>query len=54
MHECPNCGMACDCDVDDLWNGDFEGVCHCDCEDEDDIEDIDGDTYLDGSEWEGW
>ena len=32
MHECPNCGQACDCIGDDTWN-DLESLeCECDCE----------------------
>lgn len=22
MHECPNCGQACDCDMEDVWHVD--------------------------------
>jgi hypothetical protein len=36
MHECPACGMACDCDGDDLWNEEAE--CRCDCEDHEDFD----------------
>ena len=38
MHECPECGQACDCDGEDIWN-DFFQACDHDCEpmeDEDD------------------
>lgn len=47
MHECSSCGMACDCDGEDLWH-DYDTPearnCLCDCEDydfegEDDEED---------------
>ena len=29
MHECPDCGQACDCDGDDLWRS---APTHCLCE----------------------
>lgn len=34
MHECPNCGRACDCLDDDLWVwDDNEAIeCRCECE----------------------
>ena len=32
MHECPDCGQACDCDSDDLWR-DAPIDCECACED---------------------
>ena len=36
MHECPQCGEVCDCDLEDTWfNGYYEGCSH-DCEDYDD------------------
>lgn len=45
MHECPLCGQACDCDMEDVWH---ENVIDCahECEDwdsiyDDDSEDID-------------
>lgn len=39
MHECPDCGQACDCDGEDVWN-DYAGrTCRHDCEDEEDAPD---------------
>lgn len=32
MHECPNCGQACDCVGDDTWNDMEAEECQCDCE----------------------
>lgn len=44
MHECPNCGQACDCDDEDLWHEfdepEVEECCH-ECEEFDDEEDYD-------------
>lgn len=31
MHECPRCGMVCDCDWEDTWN-DPPKFCECRCE----------------------
>jgi hypothetical protein len=31
MHECPNCGQACDCDNDDLWDQTAASFCVCEC-----------------------
>ena len=43
MHECPNCGQACDCIGDDTWD-DSEAIdCEHDCDYEDDLEDFGGD-----------
>lgn len=48
MHECPNCGMACDCDGEDTWL-EAPDNCSCECEEfddegypeyDDDLEDI--------------
>lgn len=37
MHACPECGMACDCDSDDLWRDwPFNLDCVHECEEEDD------------------
>jgi hypothetical protein len=38
MHDCPQCGWACDCDGDDIWNdAAAQECCHvCDDEDHDD------------------
>jgi hypothetical protein len=44
MHECPNCGQACDCDGEDTWyDFDSEEVydCCCDCEFSDEESDED-------------
>lgn len=42
MHECPECGQACDCDGEDVWN-DYAGrTCRHDCEDEEDADDQHG------------
>lgn len=42
MHECPNCGLACDCIGDDTWNDAEAEFCTHDCED------------LDDDDWEGF
>jgi hypothetical protein len=48
MHDCPRCGQACDCDLEDTW---LEAPvdCICDCEgyydSEDDYEDWAEDAY---------
>ena len=45
MHECPDCGQACDCDGEDTWN-DYDSPdaknCTHDCEEyeEDDLDDL--------------
>lgn len=31
MHECWNCGQACDCDGEDTWWDNYED-CECECE----------------------
>lgn len=41
MHECNNCGQACDCDIEDMWYDTAPDDCSCECEgmdDEDDYE----------------
>lgn len=45
MHECPECGQACDCDNEDTW---FDSPVDClhDCEDLDSLEDPDDDYEL--------
>jgi hypothetical protein len=45
MHECPECGQACDCDGEDTW---FENVtdCACTCW----IDDMDEDEFWDDVE----
>ena len=30
MHECPECGKACDCDGEDTWFENYQ-FCECDC-----------------------
>ncbi len=49
MHECPNCGQACDCIGDDTWDDSEAAYCQCDCEFlEDNLEsdrDCDEDDY---------
>jgi len=48
MHECPECGMACDCDGEDLWRDwPFNLDCRHKCEEEDD-----DDLYLDDNAWQ--
>jgi len=39
MHECPNCGQACDCDGEDTWFDDLNTYLSCshDCEEQDDF-----------------
>jgi hypothetical protein len=37
MHDCPECGMACDCDGEDTWLN-APPDCQCDCRDFDDDE----------------
>jgi hypothetical protein len=37
MHECPECGMACDCDGEDHGQPAPDDCCH-ECEDEEDEE----------------
>ena len=31
MHECPDCGQACDCDGEDTWFNECPDNCECDC-----------------------
>lgn len=38
MHECPECGMACDCDGEDLWNDAAAKNCTHECEDDEEYE----------------
>lgn len=42
MHECPECGQACDCDGEDLWHDRYDD-CEHNCEefDDDDFDDYD-------------
>lgn len=46
MHECPECGQACDCIGDDTWNVLESAHCTHDC-------DYDYDDKIDGFE-QGW
>jgi hypothetical protein len=36
MHECPNCGQACDCIGDDTWDDTEAAQCEHDCEESED------------------
>ena len=38
MHECWNCGNACDCDSEDTWLSQPDD-CDCPCDEEEDDED---------------
>lgn len=31
MHECPGCGMVCDCDGEDTWYESASDECTCGC-----------------------
>lgn len=48
MHECHECGQACDCDGEDLWSNrtpryhSHKRMCGEDCEGDDDDDDDDG------------
>ena len=46
MHECPVCGMACDCDGEDTW---MPAPTFCECEGSHEKEDEDEDDYDDES-----
>jgi len=46
MHDCPDCGMACDCDGEDLyydWPHPYVMNCLCDCADSDVFEEDEDD-----------
>jgi hypothetical protein len=45
MHECPDCGQTCDCDMDDTWFDDFETYLHCSHDCEEDCDDFEDDLY---------
>jgi hypothetical protein len=51
MHECPECGQACDCDLEDVWT-DFNDNCvHPECEaDDDELEGYDLEACIDCGE----
>lgn len=34
MHECFECGQACDCDIEDTWFDEAPDDCSHDCDDE--------------------
>lgn len=67
MHECPDCGQACSCDMEDIWNDAAADECEHAC-DRNDLEDDEGDEpdWLDrpcpgcdgwgcgGCNWTGW
>lgn len=46
MHECPNCGQACDCIGDDTWDDNESAHCRHECED-----DLANDDVYDGDDW---
>lgn len=51
MHECPECGQACDCDQDDTWFDDLQTMLSCthQCDgiyDEDDSDDFDYEGFV--------
>lgn len=51
MHECWNCGQACDCDGEDTWNS-CPDECECECEEmndalEDEYRDYPDEDYYD-------
>jgi hypothetical protein len=52
MHECPECGQACDCDQDDVWMDDLQTMLHCshECEQFDDDDDSGYQDFLDDRE----
>lgn len=37
MHSCPECGQACACDGEDLWNDAAEGECCHECDEGNDL-----------------
>ena len=49
MHECPDCGQACDCDGEDTTWFDYPAQevldCSHDCDDDDDYDDYDDEDY---------
>lgn len=39
MHECPECGQACDCDGEDVWHAwPYNLTCRHGCEEDDDLD----------------
>lgn len=48
MHECPECGYACDCDLEDTWHDTAPEDCECECYlNTDDDNDDDDDLWMD-------
>lgn len=49
MHECPDCGQACDCDGEDVWSDYGALSCRHNCEDDwsDDDAEWDADSCVD-------
>lgn len=49
MHECPECGQACDCDGEDTWFDDLQTSLNCthDCEEFDDDNDGSFSDFID-------
>jgi hypothetical protein len=45
MHECPNCGQACDCCGDDTWDDTESLMCEHDCDDDYEYDWPMGDCY---------
>lgn len=39
MHDCPDCGYACDCDIEDTWWDEAPDDCSHECDDFDDFDD---------------
>ena len=38
MHECPDCGQACTCDIEDIWHDEAPYDCSHECDDYDDLD----------------
>lgn len=49
MHDCPECGLACDCDGEDLHHDQAPDDCVHDC-DPDDVDEFDVDDEPDNDE----
>jgi hypothetical protein len=39
MHSCPDCGQACCCDMEDVWNDAASDECEHECEERDEDDD---------------
>ena len=51
MHECPDCGQACDCDGEDTWHEwDSEEAENCSCGCEGELDDFEDDDFYDAGE----